>query len=218
MKLVSLVIFFGLIFVSYLEAAKSLNNKPSAHSDRATIVNSGDTIILHPALRKDTEKSLHCTKTACKWKPCSYKAKDSSTCLNYAKFIIIGQGKMKGKPINSGDTVSLFSTKFGPHYKLTCSRSSKVKCHLDKFNREMTGNNWLIYQFATFQIFSRDTEDLNPVQYGDVVGLKYLFSSSKAWLTRSGKFLYPRSCSRNDKTSCAKEDTFTGFKIFKMKS
>ena len=39
---------------------------------------------------------------------------------------------MKGKPINSGDTVALFSTKFGPHYKLTCSRSSKVKCHLAK--------------------------------------------------------------------------------------
>ena len=79
----------------------------------------------------------------------------------------------------------------------------------------MTGNNWLIYEKATFQIFSKEAKDSTPIHNGDVVGLKYLHSSSKAWLTKSGKFLYPRSCSRNDKTSCANEDSFTGFKIFK---
>ena len=79
----------------------------------------------------------------------------------------------------------------------------------------MTGNNWLIYENATFQIFSKEAEDSTPIHNGDVVGLKYLHCSSKAWLTKSGKSLYPRSCSRNDKTSCAKEDSFTGFKIFK---
>ena len=79
----------------------------------------------------------------------------------------------------------------------------------------MKGNNWLRYDNATFQIFSKEAEDSTPIHNGDVVGLKYVHSSSKAWLTKSGKFLYPRSCSRNDKTSCAKEDSFTGFKIFK---
>ena len=82
------------------------------------------------------------------------------------------------------------------------------------FNNK-TGNNWLTYSYATFQIYSKDEEDGEPLEYGGVVGLKYQFSSNKAWLTISGNYFYPKSCSRNMKTACAKEKSSTGFKIFR---
>ena len=82
----------------------------------------------------------------------------------------------------------------------------------------MTGDNWLTYSHVTFEIYSKNTDDGTPVQYGDVVGLKYPYSSNSAWLTYSGGRFYPRSCSSNGKTSCAKENSWTGFKIFKRLS
>ncbi len=84
----------------------------------------------------------------------------------------------------------------------------------------MTGGAWLTYSHATFEIYAKNAEDGTPVQYGDVVGLKFPYSSNSAWLTRdtSDGYFYPRSCSSNSKTSCAAENTYTGFKIFKKLS
>ena len=82
----------------------------------------------------------------------------------------------------------------------------------------MTGNNWLSYSYVTFEIYSKNDVDGRPVQYGDVVGLKYPYSSNSAWLTYYNSYFYPRSCSSNSKTSCAAENTHTGFKIFKKLS
>ena len=82
----------------------------------------------------------------------------------------------------------------------------------------MTGNNWLSYSYVTFEIYSKNDVDGRPVQYGDVVGLKYPYSSNSAWLTNYNYRFYPRSCSNSSKTSCAAENTHTGFKIFKKLS
>ena len=82
----------------------------------------------------------------------------------------------------------------------------------------MTGGAWLSYSYATFEIYSKNANDGDPVQYGDVVGLKFPYSSNSAWLTYYNSKIYPRSCSSSSKTSCAKENTWTGFKIFKKLS
>jgi len=82
----------------------------------------------------------------------------------------------------------------------------------------MKENNWLKYSYATFQIFSKDAEDGDPVEYGDVVGLKFPYSSNSAWLSYYSSYFYPRSCSSSSKTSCAAENTYTGFRIFKKPS
>ena len=82
----------------------------------------------------------------------------------------------------------------------------------------MTGSAWLTYSYATFEIYSKNADDGTPVQYGDVVGFKYPYSSNSAWLTKFGRYFYPRSCSSSSKTSCAAENTWTGFKIFKKLS
>ena len=79
----------------------------------------------------------------------------------------------------------------------------------------MTGNNWLIYNYATFQLYSRYAVDGTPVQYGDVVGLKYPYYSSTYWITYYSSYYRPRSCSSSSKATCARENTFTGFRIFK---
>ena len=82
----------------------------------------------------------------------------------------------------------------------------------------MTGSAWLSYSYATFEIYSKNANDGDPVQYGDVVGFKFPYSSNSAWLTYYSGKIYPRSCSSNSKTACAKENTLTGFKIFKKLS
>lgn len=82
----------------------------------------------------------------------------------------------------------------------------------------MTGDNWLTYSYVTFEIYSKNIDDGIAVQYGDVVGFKYPYSSNSAWLTEYRDRFYPRSCSSSSKTSCAAENTFTGFKIFKKLS
>ena len=87
-----------------------------------------------------------------------------------------------------------------------------------RITSSMTGNDWLTYSYVTFEIYSKTAVDGIPVQFGDVVGLKYPYSSNSAWLTHYSNRFYPRSCSSNSKTSCAAENTHTGFKIFKKLS
>lgn len=79
----------------------------------------------------------------------------------------------------------------------------------------MTGNNWFRHSWLNFQIFSRDAVDGSPLQYGDVVGFKYPYAGSSAWLYYYGSRFYARSCSYYDKAACAKENAPTGFRIFK---
>ena len=77
------------------------------------------------------------------------------------------------------------------------------------------GNNWLVYYYAVFEIFSRNAVDGTPVQYGDIVGFKYPFGGSSSWLYRSSSNFYALSCSSTSKSSCATTNTVSGFKIFK---
>ena len=81
----------------------------------------------------------------------------------------------------------------------------------------MTGNEWLYYSYATFEIYAKNAVDGTPLQYGDVVGLKYPFYRSRYWMTYSttSGYFRPLSCSSTSKTSCAKENTYSGFRIFK---
>lgn len=79
----------------------------------------------------------------------------------------------------------------------------------------MKGNNWLYYFYSTFQIFSRNAVDGTPVQYGDVVGLKFPFGGYQSWVYRSGSYFYSRGCSYYYKYSCANPNSYTGFQIFK---
>lgn len=80
----------------------------------------------------------------------------------------------------------------------------------------MKGNNWLSYYYTTFQIYSRNAVDGTPVQYGDIVAFKYPYGSNTAWLYRSGGYFYSNSCSYTSKSSCARENSVTGFQIFKQ--
>ena len=82
----------------------------------------------------------------------------------------------------------------------------------------MTGNNWLYYSYATFEIYAKNAVDGTPVQYGDVVGFKFPYLSNSAWLTYYSSYFYPRSCSSSSKSSCAAENRNTGFVIFKKLS
>ena len=86
---------------------------------------------------------------------------------------------------------------------------------LNRITSTITGNEWLYYSYATFEIYARNAVDGTPVQYGDVVGLKYPYYTSSTWLMRYGSYYRPRSCSSSSKTSCARENTYTGFRIFK---
>lgn len=79
----------------------------------------------------------------------------------------------------------------------------------------MTGGSWLYYNYATFQIYSKDATDGTPIQYRDVVGFKYPFGGYSSWFYYySGRF-YARGCSYYNKASCAAENYTTGFRIFK---
>ena len=79
----------------------------------------------------------------------------------------------------------------------------------------MTGNSLLYYSYTTFQIFSRSAVDGRPIQYGDVVGLKFSFGGYLAWMYRSGSKFYSKNCSYNNKYSCAAKNAAPGFIIFK---
>lgn len=138
-----------------------------------------------------------------------------SGCNGYIFFYIHAMGKMNGQPINSGDIVSISSKAYGSSYRLYCGTSTSGKCYMTSTTSTLTGNSWFIYNYATFQIFSRNAVDGTPVQYGDIVGFKYPYAFNSAWLYYYSSYFRPRSCSTNSKSSCAAANTTTGFKIFK---
>ena len=86
---------------------------------------------------------------------------------------------------------------------------------LNRLTSTMTGNQWLYYSYATFEIYAKNAVDGTPLQYGDVVGLKYPYYRSSYWMTYYGSYFRPRSCSSTSKTSCARENSYSGFRIFK---
>lgn len=90
-----------------------------------------------------------------------------------------------------------------------------VSSFLCRTTSSMTGNNWLYYSYSTFQIFSRSAVDGRPIQYGDVVGLKFPFGGYQAWMYRSSSKFYSKNCSYYYKYSCAAKNAAPGFIIFK---
>jgi len=190
---------------------------------RYPTINSGDTIALRSAYTSGSYSMywFYCTSSYCYWSTCPGTIITSSKwtyCAKNFMFTITAKGKTDGEPINSGDTVSLRSNYYSSSYRLYCSSSSSGYCCARSVTSSMTGSAWLRYSYATFEIYSKNADDGIPVQYGDVVGLKFPYSSNSAWLTFYSSRFYPRSCSSSSKTSCAKENTFTGFKIFKKLS
>ncbi|CAH3140286.1 unnamed protein product [Porites lobata] len=186
---------------------------------RYPIIKSGDLIVLRSAHSSYYSYLMYCTTSVCAWTSCSGSRSMTpslwSSCSKYAKFYITARAKKNGEPINSGDTVSLRSYAYGSSYLLRCASSTSWYCRMQSLTSSMTGNNWLKYNYATFQLYSRYAVDGTPVQYGDVVGLKYPYYTSSTWLMRYGSYYRPRSCSSSSKTSCARENTYTGFRIFK---
>ncbi|KAL9966203.1 hypothetical protein ACROYT_G024242 [Oculina patagonica] len=192
---------------------------------RYPIINSGDTIALRWAYTSGSNSRywLHCYTPSCNWSSCPGTIITSagwSSCTKRIMFTITAKGKMDGEAINSGDTVSLSSNYYGSSYRLHCNVSSTSQCRVNSVTSSMTGGAWLTYSYATFEIYAKNADDGTPVQYGDVVGLKYPYSSNSAWLSYygSGYRYSPRSCSSNSKTSCAADNTNSGFKIFKKLS
>ncbi|XP_020609342.1 uncharacterized protein LOC110047929 isoform X2 [Orbicella faveolata] len=187
---------------------------------RYPIINSGDTVALRSAYTASTSW-LHCHKSHGDWHSCQGSTILTSTgwtSCSTLTFTITARGKSDGEPINSGDTASLSSNSYGSSYRLYCSASSSTHCTVQSTTSSMTGGAWLSYSYVTFEIYSKNADDGNPVQYGDVVGLKYPYSSNSAWLTQDSGRFYPRSCSSSSKTSCAAENSNTGFNIFKKLS
>ena len=86
---------------------------------------------------------------------------------------------------------------------------------LNRLTSTMTGNQWFYYSYATFEIYAKYAVDGTPLQYGDVVGLKYPYYHSSYWMHLYRSYYRPRSCSSSSKTSCATENTYTGFRILK---
>ncbi|KAL9966202.1 hypothetical protein ACROYT_G024241 [Oculina patagonica] len=192
---------------------------------RYPIIKSADTIALRSAYTSGSYSTywLGCHTTHCDWHGCPggtiITSSGWSSCINNRiMFTITAKGKTDGEAINSGDTVSLSLNQYGSSYRLYCSSSSSSLCRTNSVTSSMTGGAWLTYSYATFEIYAKNAPDGTPVQYGDVVGLKFPYSSNSAWLTNSGGKFYPRSCSSSSKSSCAAENTWTGFKIFKKLS
>ncbi|KAL9966194.1 hypothetical protein ACROYT_G024233 [Oculina patagonica] len=188
---------------------------------RFPIINSGDTIALRSAYTSGRYSKywLYCYTSYCYWinRGTIITSSGWSSWPRDMMFTITAKGKMDGEAINSGDTVSLSSNQYGSSYRLYCSSSSSTLCCANSVTSSMTGGAWLTYSYATFEIYAKNAPDGTPVQYGDVVGLKFPYAGNSAWLTFGGLF-YPRSCSSSSKTSCAAENTYTGFKIFKKLS
>ncbi|XP_073235661.1 uncharacterized protein [Porites lutea] len=186
---------------------------------RYPIIKSGDLIVLRSAHSSYYQYLMYCTTSSCYWTSCSGSRSMTpslwSSCASYAKFYITAMGKKPGEPINSGDTVSLSSYGYGSSYRLRCTSSYSWYCRMQSLTSSMTGNKWLYYYYATFQLYSRYAVDGTPVQYGDVVGLKYPYYTSSTWIMRYSSYYRPRSCSSSSKMSCARENTYTGFRIFK---
>lgn len=187
---------------------------------RYPIINSGDYIALKMAFTSGSRSKywLRCKRSYCHSYTCPGSVMTSShwsSCSSYMMFRITAMGKLNGQPINSGDIVSLSSKGYGDSYRLYCATSTSYKCRMNGGPSSLSGNSWFSYIYYTFQIFSRNAVDGTPVQYGDIVGLKYPFSFNSAWLYYNSGYFYARSCSTNSKTSCAATNTYTGFRIFK---
>ncbi|KAL9966192.1 hypothetical protein ACROYT_G024230 [Oculina patagonica] len=190
--------------------------------NRYPIIYSGDTIALRWAYSSGSASMywLYCS-TTCVWSnrgSTIITSSEWSSWPSYMMFIITAFGKTDGEPIDSGDIVSLSSKQYGSSYRLSCSSSSSTKCSVSSTTSSMTGSNWLYYSYATFQMYSENAVDDTPVQYGDVVAFKFPYSSNSAWLAQSSNYFYPTSCSSTSKSSCANENTNTGFQIFKKLS
>lgn len=193
-----------------------------SNGHRYPIINSGDIIALRLSVTSGTlsQRWLYCRTSSCSYTSCHgthMQSSSWSSCSTYMRFKITAMGKMDGQPINSGDTVTLTNRAYGytSSYHLRCYRSTSTYCRMVSTTSSMTGNSWLYYYYTTFQIFSRNAVDGTPVQYGDVVGFKFIFGGYRAWMYRSGSYFYSRSCSYNRKSSCAAYNAAPGFIIFK---
>ncbi|XP_068747943.1 uncharacterized protein [Montipora capricornis] len=223
MKVVAVTVLLTYLLLANVDASSiSLSsNELTLNGHRFPIINSGDTIALRSASTSSSydKKWLYCSTSVCVFTTCPGTVMTSSywsSCSSHMKFKIQAKNKMDGQPINSGDSVSIISTGYGSgQYRLRCSTSSSYHCRFASITTNFVGNLWLSYSHAVFQIFSRNAMDGTPVQYGDIVGFKYPYGGNSYWLYRSSSYFYARSCSSSSKSSCAAQNTVTGFKIFK---
>lgn len=191
-----------------------------SHGNRYPIINSGDVIALRSAYPSGNYLKywLYCQTSYCVFTsgPISVITSSNwSSLTNYAKFKIIAKGKMDGQPIYSGDTVVLSSVQYGANYWLRCWASTSYLCRFSTFTSNIKPSHWLYYGYATFQIYSRYAAEGTPIQYRDIVAFKYPFGGYSSWLYHYSNRFYARSCSYYSKSSCATENTTTGFRIFK---
>ena len=102
---------------------------------RYPTINSGDTIALRSAFTSGSYSTywLRCYTGYCYWSTCTGSFITSSgwtSCSKQMIFTITAKGKTDGKPIISGDTVSLRSTYYGSSYRLRCYSFSSYYCRI----------------------------------------------------------------------------------------
>ncbi|XP_032220593.2 uncharacterized protein LOC116603474 [Nematostella vectensis] len=206
--------------IQYYEAKERLWAGLS-NGHRYPIIKSGDKIALKMSYTSGSNHKyyMRCTTSYCYRDSCPgdtvFKSNKWSSC-SYDTFYINAIGKSDGQPINSGDMVYISSGYYSRSYRLRCTSSTSWKCRLTSISESyFKGNNWFGYSYAIFQIFSRRSVDGTPVQYGDIVGFRYPYYYAYDWLYYNGGYWYARSCSYNNKNSCARTNYPTGFQIFK---
>ncbi|XP_032220567.2 uncharacterized protein LOC116603462 [Nematostella vectensis] len=192
-----------------------------SNDHRYPIINSGDRIALKMSYTwgSDKQNYMYCTASYCYRSNCPgetvFKSNKWSSCRAMT-YIIRAIGKSDGQPINSGDMVYISSGYYSNSYRLVCSTSTSYNCRFNSIgDSAFQGNNWFGYSYAIFQIFSRRSVDGTPVQYGDIVGFRYPYYYAYTWLYYNGGYWYARSCSYNNKYSCVRTNSPTGFQIFK---
>ncbi|XP_032220692.2 uncharacterized protein LOC116603505 [Nematostella vectensis] len=193
-----------------------------SNDHRYPIINSGDRMALKMSYTFGNylDSYMFCYTNSCYRDSCPgdtvIKSNKWSKC-RHLTYYIRAIGKSDGQPINSGDMVYISSGHYGNSYRLRCTSSTSDGCRFKSISDiAFQGNNWFAYSFALFQIFSRRSDDGTPVQYGDIVGFRYPYVYADRWLTYGGySRWYPLSCSNNNKQSCARENSPTGFQIFK---
>ncbi|XP_048584914.1 uncharacterized protein LOC125567923 [Nematostella vectensis] len=180
-----------------------------SNDHRYPIINSGDLI----ALEMSYTSGSNSTYTRCTTSYCYRDSCPGDTVFKRISAI----GKSDGQPINSGDMVYISSGYYGiSTYRLRCASFTSYYCKFNSISdTAFKGNNWFAYSYAIFQIFSRRSVDGTPVQYGDIVGSRYPYVYADRWLYYYSGYWYARSCSYNSKYSCARENSPTGFQIFK---
>ncbi|XP_032220566.2 uncharacterized protein LOC116603461 [Nematostella vectensis] len=211
----------GKAYIQFYNARERIWSGLSSGGYRFPIIKSGDRIALKMSYTSGSNMYyyMHCTTSYCYRNNCPgdtvIKSGKWSSCRAMT-YIIRAIGKSNGQPINSGDMVYISSGYYGSSYRLRCSTSTSYKCRFNSIgDSAFQGNNWFAYSYAIFQIFSRQSVDGTPVQYGDIVGFRYPYVYAYSWLYYSGGYWYARSCSYNNKYSCANTNSYTGFKIFK---